>query len=172
MVNMDMSVPGEDEKVDEMERIERSRRSFTLLASAGQLDDGWQRACSFTTGQEIKTHLEIPRKVLHASIGSSSLFGIIFVAYLVCLAKVFSRYTDTSWKSMSGQLFSFFGWPWPLSSLPISYASDSKVSLKHTQKSLGFLMRESEWVRDSQLSHSTMTYPQHRIPSTASYGIS
>jgi hypothetical protein len=32
MVDMDMSVPEEDEKVDEMGRIGRSRRSFALSA--------------------------------------------------------------------------------------------------------------------------------------------
>jgi hypothetical protein len=139
MVDMDMSVPEEDEQLDD---DGEDREVEKVLYALGKEAVTNARASSTMNGnghshtqpaKKPKPDLEIPRKVLHASIGSFSLFSIISVAYLIYLAKVFSRYTYTYRKATSGPLFSFFGWLWPLSSLPIFYASDSKASLGHTR---------------------------------------
>ena len=143
MVDMDMSVPEEDEQLNidgegrEVEKVlyALGKEAVTnARASSTMNGNGYAHS---KPAKKPKPDLEIPRKVLHASIGSFSLFIIVSAAYLVYLAKVFSRYTYTYRKATSRQLFSSFGWPWPLSSPPISYASDSKASLGRTKGYLG-----------------------------------
>ena len=136
-----MSVPEEDEQLDgsgedrEVEKVlyALGKEAVTnALASSTMNGNGHAHP---QPAKKSKPDLEIPRKVLHASIGSFSPLMVISAAYPACLFKVFSRYTYTYQKAMLGPLFSFFGWPWPLSSLPIFYVSGSKASLGHTKGS-------------------------------------
>jgi diacylglycerol kinase (CTP) len=161
MVDMDMSVPEEDEQLDE---DGEDREVEKVLYALGKEAVTNARASSTMNSnghahpqlaKKPKPDLEIPRKVLHASIGSLPLFITISVAYHACLSKVFSPCTYTYRKATSGLLFLFFGWPMAVI-VPADFLRFRFKGFARTyEKLLGFLMRESERVRDSQLSHST-----------------